>query len=194
MKNIHLLPTEKPSRILFDMEENYYLPIQEEDVRMDYQDLVQNRHIYITSDEETSPKKGDWYLGHPNYISIHRWHTDVSKIDGRNVFLNKIILTTDQELFKDGVQPIDDDFLEWMVKNPSCEFVEVEEFDVKVDLLEYKTKYKIIIPQEEPDPIMDEFDKTLKMLHESTHDVKIRESILLVQRYKTEYLDNTKQR
>jgi hypothetical protein len=43
---------------------------------------------------------------------------------------------------------------------------------------------------EEPDPIMDEFDKILKMLHESTHDRKIRESILLVQRYKTEYLDN----
>jgi hypothetical protein len=42
---------------------------------------------------------------------------------------------------------------------------------------------------EGPDPIMDEFDKTLKMLHESTHDEKIRESILLVQRYKTEYLD-----
>ena len=47
---------------------------------------------------------------------------------------------------------------------------------------------------EEPDPIMDEFDKTLKMLHESTHDEKIRESILLVQGYKTEYLDNKKQR
>ena len=47
---------------------------------------------------------------------------------------------------------------------------------------------------EGPDPIMDEFDKTLKMLHESTHDGKIRESILLVQRYKTEYLDNKKQR
>jgi len=47
---------------------------------------------------------------------------------------------------------------------------------------------------EELDPTMDEFDKTLKMLHESTHDVKIRESILLIQRYKTEYLDNKKQR
>jgi hypothetical protein len=46
----------------------------------------------------------------------------------------------------------------------------------------------------ELDPIMDEFDKTLKMLHESTHDEKIRESILLVQGYKTEYLDNSKQR
>ena len=36
----------------------------------------------------------------------------------------KIILTTDKELIKDGVQAIDDDFLEWFVKNPSCEEVE----------------------------------------------------------------------
>ena len=46
MKNLHLLPTEKPSRILFDMEENYYLPIQEGDVRMDYQYLVQNSSLH----------------------------------------------------------------------------------------------------------------------------------------------------
>ena len=191
MKNIHILPTDKPSQLV----KGKHLYFYKDGIEKEFLDIDEKfQHIYIISDEKTSPKKGDWYLGHPNYISIHRWHTDVSKIDGRNVFLNKIILTTDQELIKDGVQPIDDDFLEWMVKNPSCEFVEVEEFDVKVDLLEYKTKYKIIIPQEEPDPIMDEFDKTLKMLHESTHDVKIRESILLVQRYKTEYLDNTKQR
>ena len=37
----------------------------------------------------------------------------------------KIILTTDQDLLKDGVQPIDDEFLEWFVKNPNCESVEV---------------------------------------------------------------------
>jgi hypothetical protein len=34
-------------------------------------------------------------------------------------------LTTNQDLINDGVQPIEDDFLEWFVKNPSCEFVEV---------------------------------------------------------------------
>ena len=37
----------------------------------------------------------------------------------------KIILTTDPDLIKDGVQAIDDEFLEWFVKNPSCESVEV---------------------------------------------------------------------
>lgn len=42
------------------------------------------------------------------------------------------------------------------------------------------------------EPIMNEFDKTLKLLHESTHDIEIRESVLTVQRYKTNYLDGKK--
>tara|TARA_R110000868_G_C10832475_1_gene759471 strand:+ start:532 stop:825 length:294 start_codon:yes stop_codon:yes gene_type:complete len=46
-----------------------------------------------------------------------------------------------------------------------------------------------IIKWEPIEPIMDEFDKTLKLLHESTHDRKIRKSILMVQEYKTTYLD-----
>jgi len=37
----------------------------------------------------------------------------------------EILLSTDTELQKDGVQAIDDEFLEWFVKNPSCEEVEI---------------------------------------------------------------------
>jgi hypothetical protein len=37
----------------------------------------------------------------------------------------EILLSTDTELQKDGVQSIDDEFLKWFVKNPSCEWVEV---------------------------------------------------------------------
>jgi hypothetical protein len=37
----------------------------------------------------------------------------------------KVILTTNDLLIKDGVQAIDDEFLEWFVKNPSCEEVDV---------------------------------------------------------------------
>ncbi len=48
--------------------------------------------------------------------------------------------------------------------------------------------------KEEISPIMDDFDLTLKLLHESTHDRKVRESILIVQSYKTKYLDKPKQR
>ena len=45
---------------------------------------------------------------------------------------NKVILTTNKLLIKDGVQAIDDDFLEWFVKNPSCERVEVYEVGGKL--------------------------------------------------------------
>ena len=38
----------------------------------------------------------------------------------------KIILTTDQNLIADGVQAIDDEFIEWFAKNPTCELVELE--------------------------------------------------------------------
>jgi hypothetical protein len=70
----------------------------------------------------------------------------------------KIILTTDQDLIKDGVQAIDDEFLEWFVKNPSCEEIKVNkiyndygETDI-FDLVctPHSFKYKITIPKEEP--------------------------------------------
>lgn len=59
----------------------------------------------------------------------------------------KIILTTDQDLIKDGVQAIDDEFLQWIVKNPSCERVEVKCYS-KFNDGDF-TDYKIIIPKEE---------------------------------------------
>ena len=41
------------------------------------------------------------------------------------IWSKKIILTDNQDLINDGVQPIPDEFLEWFVKNPSCESVEI---------------------------------------------------------------------
>lgn len=38
---------------------------------------------------------------------------------------NKIIITTDQELIKDGVHSIGEEFLKWFVENPTCTKVEV---------------------------------------------------------------------
>jgi hypothetical protein len=72
-----------------------------------------NQHIYITNDEEI--KEVDWVY------SI--WDKKIKraiKYIKDALFLKKIILTTDQDLIKDGVQAIDDDFIEWFVKNPSC--------------------------------------------------------------------------
>ena len=136
MKNIHLLPTSQPSRLVKFFTNKFHLckeilPIQDEE---------QYQNIYITSDEEI--KEGDWLL------IIDDFETYVHKHKGDNLpttYYKKIILTTDQDLIKDGVQAIDDEFLEWFVKNPSCKEVEVEpDYDeIRGDY------YKIIIPQEE---------------------------------------------
>jgi hypothetical protein len=64
----------------------------------------------------------------------------------------EILLSTDTDLINDGVQAIEDDFLEWFVKNPSCEFVEVEKSNLLNTSRTYLgvDKHKIIIPHEEP--------------------------------------------
>ena len=67
----------------------------------------------------------------------------------RRLGVAKIIITDNQDLIKDGVQAIDDEFLEWFVKNPSCDKVEVVDDwnSPRIDAYEYK----IIIPKEEPE-------------------------------------------
>jgi hypothetical protein len=62
-------------------------------------------------------------------------------------YCKKIILTTNEDLIKDGVQAINNDFLQWFVKNPSCEEVEIKSLLSDNGNVFYG--YKIIIPQEE---------------------------------------------
>lgn len=127
-KNIHVLPTENSSKLSYNKDGVLELH------RLQWKKNTQN--IYITSDDEI--KVGDWMIRDneqptlvtPNFF----WDFGVRYY--------KIILTTDQSL--DGVQAIDDEFLQWFVKNPSCEFVEVESFiNGNVQRI-----YEIIIPRE----------------------------------------------
>jgi hypothetical protein len=81
-------------------------------------------------------------------------------------------MTTDPQLIQDGVQPIDDEFLEFIVKNPSCEWVEVDKnWNYPLDKSwEYKLR---IIPKEEPKQLFTKGDKVLftgKMLDENVVD------------------------
>lgn len=135
------------------------------------------KELFITNDEEI--KEGDWFI-YRNYrlckctgLSQSKQiladneiakHKDYGKPQGLS---KKIILTTDQDLIKNGIQSIDDEFLDWFIMNPNCEKVEVgkenicarchcndindcwsakECSDGKFDTI----KYKIIIPKEEP--------------------------------------------
>jgi hypothetical protein len=149
MKNIHIVPTDKPSRLY----ENTGALVLDKLSEVSNDGISINQHIYITSDEEI--KEGDWYFFNVGYAG------GIKKADKRDIEQihleiepKKIILTTDQDLIKDGVQAIDDEFLEWFVKNPSCEEVEVEKVIGRyVDYggnVHSPINYKITIPKEEP--------------------------------------------
>ena len=96
MKNIHLIPTDKPSRlsILYSGKLNFGAEIMSS----------QNsnpQHIYVTTDDKNI-KEGDWFLTKVGDVVLkvqkpERGYTPVGK---------KIILTTDQDLIKDGVQAL----------------------------------------------------------------------------------------
>jgi hypothetical protein len=142
MKNIHLIATDKPSRLFKD--DNQVLNLHTHSVLKGIftNGIGSNQHIYITSDEEI--KDGDYILETDNNT------TNIADKDYyRNEFDFKIILTTDQDLIKDGVQAIDNEFLEWFVKNPSCEEVEVEDLWNNDNEFTH-SHYEIIIPKEEP--------------------------------------------
>ena len=142
MKNLHLIPTDKPTRLYEDVDC---------DLRLGYdfihrQGMLQNQHIYITSDEEI--KEGDWCYAILSKQVFKNTNPNLKSEDKK-----KIILTTDQDLIEDGVQAIDDDFLEWFVENPSCEEVEIRKEKLILGEVAGTTytdfNYKIIIPQEE---------------------------------------------
>lgn len=154
MKNIHVLPTDKPSNIWINyvVQRLIYGKFTSNDAKIN----CQNQSIYITSDEEI--KEGDWCLDEDGLKKC------TAHAGAMNHYFQKIILTTDQDLIKDGVQAIDDEFLEWFIKNPSCEWVEVGEIYPSNCCInkEGKTKmnndcmernrclhYKIIIPSKD---------------------------------------------
>jgi hypothetical protein len=154
MKNIHILPTDKPSRLHKSFDKAFILSIEPTTQNELYKSIPQN--IYITNDEEI--KEGDYVYHNSGYVSIVLgFNLDAIKLTDSQRWskdCKKIILTTDDQLIQDGVQAIDDEFLEWFVKNPNCEKVEVtydkDAFPYGVETSKEYGWYKIIIPQEEP--------------------------------------------
>jgi hypothetical protein len=140
MKNIHVLPTEKPSRLLKFA--NHFIFDKETEVA-----YKRNQHIYITSDEKI--KEGDCVYSTSQDYNIQKVSKGLVKSYQEVEHYKKIILTTDQDLIADGVQAIDDEFLEWFVKNPGCEEVEVRKYHSGIlsDISEITSSLKIIIPQ-----------------------------------------------
>ena len=150
MKNIHVIATDKPSRLYLS---NYGKELNLSGYPL--RNYTTGQNIYITSDEEI--KEGDYFLYDETEI---RYKTNGTEYHGRDLChisgnrrypvnkSKKIILTTDQSL--DSIQAIDDEFLEWFVKNPSCEVIKVNKLCYGALSGFADAGYKIIIPKEEP--------------------------------------------
>jgi hypothetical protein len=120
MKNIHVLPTDilkidRKTQTLWTNSIGQFLHTHSSS-----ENLIPY-NIFITSDEEI--EEGNWRF---DLKDNDFYKTTISEL-GEIHNCKKIILTTDLDLIKNGIQAIDDNFLQWFVKNPSCEWVEVEE-------------------------------------------------------------------
>lgn len=150
MRNIHIIATDKPSRLF-----KYNNGLGFSKGFQNGSNAFLNQNIYITNSEEI--KEGDWCFDINGKIFKHKNYFPIS------IGQRKIILTTDQDLIADGVQTIPDDFLEFIVKNPSCESVEVKSFKSYS-----KNNYIIFIPKGDiimeldKDPKLVEFDKEIE--------------------------------
>ena len=180
MKNLHLIPTDKPSNLYYSTS-MYGYNLNLSVIPKPKSSEVKPIQIYITSDSDIvlcdyvvvscSEVNNDevrmvtGYSGNYNEQFLFADSDDSSQI--HMDYCKKIILTTNEELIKNGVQKIDDDFLEWFVKNPSCEDVEIEEDDYSqrckecgnLITMDKNIEHKIIIPSKEDTKKLLENDK-----------------------------------
>jgi hypothetical protein len=138
MKNLHILETDKPSRLalhwfantysLFSIEKKFTMPFK-------------SKHIYITKFEDIKEGVDQWYL---DKVLNEPYNSGGAQYASKQ---DIIVLTTDPELIKDGVQSIQVEFLEWFVENSTCESVEVKRIANGVSNHKLTYDYKIIIPK-----------------------------------------------
>lgn len=140
MKNLFILPSEKPSRLL-KSENNNFMIIKSDTLNW-FEIILKNtyQNIYITNNDGLN--ENDYVITDDvdNYGKLFQvsWLKN-NKI--KNCY--KVILTTDHDLIKNGVQAIDNDFLEWFIKHPTCGVVDVE-------WLDFIRSFFINIKKEEP--------------------------------------------
>jgi hypothetical protein len=198
MKNIFVLPTDRPSFLFKDIKDN--LMFNKDWIEIPVGRVNQN--IYITSNEEISGLENNIWV----YNNGRVWLWENTMALRSNNKTKKIILTTDPKLIADGVQAIDDEFLQWFVKNPSCEFVEVtndllikkdgitelmkneyyQKFPEELPYCVFINDYKIITPKEEPKQETSEeaaerlYPTTIDSFTDNGFDLSERERLIFI--------------
>ncbi len=166
MKNLYILKSEKPSILGYDFDEDCYHILSGLGY-FDHQDLIENRNIFIASDEAI--KEGQFVYCHERNLFGKVEEIQMAKFNGDSDMLyfevndeeiwckisscQTIALTTDADLIKEGVQAIDDEFVQWLAQNPQCESVKIRKkppvraIAKGVGIKSFDNGWKIIMPK-----------------------------------------------
>lgn len=173
MKNIFIIPTDQPTKLQLNVYTGKLILFNNTQSENESVHLS-NQNLYITSENEDI-NENDYVITKSGELIQVSYIDFVLRRDLENA--SKVILTTDPTLIADGVQAIDDEFLEWFVKNSSCEFVEVIDFPTTekynskgVYVYNNKWIYKITIPQEEPKQELPTYDESIQHIL-TTHKI-----------------------
>ena len=139
------METDKPSRLAKSTKSGLNAAKKGEGLYESGRFGITTFNIYITNDKEI---ENCWFVNLTNNEIGY-----IKNNIGTQKNAKKIILTTDIDLIKDGIQSIDEEFLEWFVKNPICEEVYVKDIRT-IPALQLGSPnghlmYEIIIPKEE---------------------------------------------
>lgn len=150
MKNIFILPTNKPSNLYL---EDNILKIDNEVYGHG------NQFIYITDTEKF--KKDEWITDGIEVIKASSKVVEAQGLVTRRGW-NKIVLTNDTSLIEDGVQTVDNLFLSFYAENP-VDYVELSSERINGSFCDvtdtYRYKYDIVFPQkEEYSRLLSEFE------------------------------------
>ena len=161
MRNIYILPTPNPSRIGYYTDpKDTQLYILSKGNKIGPKPNWNPQYIYITSGGEINVDS-DWII-----CSLSTAPIKAKDLVGMPILQKwyKIILTTDLNLIKEGVQSISDEFLEWFVKNPTTEYVDVEFKPVCCNECDERLCY-VEMGQQDPEYVIN-IPKTFEDVHE----------------------------
>jgi hypothetical protein len=119
--------------------------------------ILSPQYIYITRSVES--KVGDYYIGEGFAgPTLFQWDKSQAK-QFPDMIIQKVVLTNNPSLIQGDIRAIDSEFLEWFVKNPACESVEIKRLEdgQYVDYFPDGSvvegiyeNYTLVLPREEP--------------------------------------------
>lgn len=153
MGKIRILPTGEPTGLIAHGKNGELFYLRDEKNRSNWISGLP-RHVYITVKEGI--KKGDYVYNRTigRHGAIRRFFLEWNGVNSMQPEDEKIVLTSDPSLIKEGIPSLDDDFMEWLVDNYRQDSIElkhvIKEYVDEQDAYGYDVDYyQVILPNKD---------------------------------------------